>query len=139
MQNKFPLPNTIKFEYYERKLRKAIFDRIDLALSFKAGRNGVGCVAYKWIDGVINHDSIVKKIEEQMDLVDKFRKIYESDNRTFRNWDAAFNEINQSPVDYTEYCALRPGGLTFLQRAHLMDDEAVRSKAEAGNLWKNRF
>lgn len=130
--NKFPLPNVIKFEYYERKIRKANFDRIDYAIVFKPGRNGVGCVAHKWVDGVINHDAIVKKIEEQMDLIDELRKIYESDNRTFKNWDAAFNELNQSPVEYAEYCDLRPEGLTFLSRAHLIDDETARSKAEAG-------
>jgi hypothetical protein len=130
--NKFPLPNAIKFEYYERKLRKANFDRIDYAITFKPGRDGIGCVAYKWVDGVINHDAIVKKIEEQMDMIDALRKIYESDNRTFKNWDAAFNELNSAPVEYSEYCDLRPGGLTFLERAHLIDDETARSKAEAG-------
>ena len=130
--NKLPIPNTLKFEYYERKLRKANFDRIDFALDFKAGRDGVGCVAHKWVDGVINHDAIVKKIEEQMDLIDQLRKIYNSDNRTFQNWDAAFNEINLSPVEYAEYCELRPGGLTFIERAPRIEDETARSKAEAG-------
>lgn len=132
MSNKFPVPNALKAEYYERKLRKANFDRIDFALQFKPGRDGIGCVAFKWIDGVINHDAIVKKIEEQMDLVDQLRKLYESQNRNFKNWDAAFNEINQSPVEYTEYCELRPNALTFLARAPLIEDETVRSRAEAG-------
>jgi hypothetical protein len=124
------LPSEMKLEYYERRRFSATFDRMDLCLKFRSGLNGIGAIAIRWVDGIYNHDAQVKKIEEQMDLVDQLRKIYNKDNRTFKNWDAAWNAINLNPEDYAEYLELKPNGETFHERIKEITDPADRAVAE---------
>jgi hypothetical protein len=124
------LPSEMKLEYYERRRFGATFDRMDLCLKFRSGLNGIGAIAIRWVDGIYNHDTQVKKIEEQMDLVDQLRKIYNKDNRTFKNWDAAWNAINLNPEDYAEYLELKPNGETFHERIKEITDPADRAIAE---------
>lgn len=126
----YPLPSELKIEYYERKRYSATFDRMDLCLKFRSGLNGIGAIAIRWVDGIYNHDIQVKKIEEQMDIVDQLRKIYNKDNRTFKNWDAAWNVINNCPEDYAEYLELKPNGETFHERIQEITDPVDRATAE---------
>jgi hypothetical protein len=128
----YPLPPELLLEYYERRRFNATFDRIDLCLKFRSGLNGIGAIAIRWVDGIHNHDAQVKKIEEQMDLVDKARKIYLKENRTFKNWDAAWNSaLNTSPEDYAEYLELKTNGETFHERMKEIKDSVARATAEA--------
>jgi len=131
MKGNYPLPPELKYEYYERKRFAATFDRMDLSLKFRSGVNGIGAIIIKWTDGIYNHDAHVKKIEEQMDLIDQLRQIYEKENRTFKNWDAAWMSINTKPADYEEYLELRPLALTFHSRIQDMRDSGERAAAEA--------
>ena len=60
-----PLPIELKVEYYERKRYKTAFDKIDLVMKFRPGRNNEGAIASGWIDAIQVHDVIVKSIEEK--------------------------------------------------------------------------
>ena len=131
MKNSYPLPNELKLEYLERRRFNATFDRIDLCLKFRSGYKGIGAIAVKWTDGIYQHDIQVKKIEEQLDLVDKLRNIYNKENRTFKNWDAAWNSINIHQEDYREFLELKPNAETFHERIREITDPATRATAEA--------
>jgi hypothetical protein len=130
-RKEYPIPNELKFEYYERKRFSATFDRMDLSLKFRSGVGEIGGIVIKWVDGIFNHDAHVKKIEEQMDLIDNLRKIYDKDNRTFKNWDAAWGCIDTSPEDYAEFLELRPNALNFEVRIQTITDASERAQAEA--------
>lgn len=129
--NKFQIPNEMKYEYYERKRFAATFDRMDLSLKFRSGVNEIGAICIKWIDGIYLHDIHVKKIEEQMDLIDNLRKVYDKENRTFKNWAASWDAINTRPEDYAEFLELRPNCLNFHVRIQTITDNSDRAKAEA--------
>lgn len=45
---------------YERKPYNAIFDRIDLVGSFKAGKDGIGAVFVEFVESIYLHDEIAK-------------------------------------------------------------------------------
>ena len=126
-----PLPIELKVEYYERKRYKTAFDKMDLVMKFKPGRNNEGAIASGWIDAIQVHDVIVKSIEEKMDEIDRLRKSYDRLNRTFRNWDAAWTIINSSPEDYAEYLELRPRAKNFTALLRDIDDSAARATLEA--------
>lgn len=130
-RKEYSIPNDLKYEYYERKRFSATFDRMDLSLKFRSGVDEIGAIVIKWVDGIFNHDAHVKKIEEQMDLIDNLRKIYDKDNRTFKNWDAAWDCINTSPEDYAEFLELRPNSLNFEIRIQTMTDSSEKAAAEA--------
>lgn len=128
---KYAIPKELKTESYERKKLRATFARLDLVLKFRAGKDGIGAITRSWTDAIYWHDCMVKKVEEQMDIVDQLRKIYNKEQRTFRNWDAAWNALNRFPEDYIEYRRLDKESEGLEDRIKDMDDPVMKALAQA--------
>eukprot|EP01041_Mallomonas_annulata_P002202 gene2202-4283_t len=130
MLKPFEIPDSFKLEYYERRYFSGTFEKIDLAMKFRPGFNGVGAVFASWIDAISAHDIAVKEVEEKLDAVDQLRTIYDKHNRAFRNWDAAWTSLNIHPEDYEEYLSLIHAMETYDERIKQITDPEAKAKAK---------
>lgn len=120
------LPAELRLESYERRANAAVFDRLDLVVAFRPGKNGTGAVVKSFLDAIKCHDEIVVKLEAFMSDIDEMKKGYKKKNRLFRNLDSAWNVILENPVDYYEYLALLPKMENIEQQLEEAIDPVVR-------------
>lgn len=129
--NRFPIPNELKIEHYERRVQPAIFDRMDLVVKFIPGKDNIGAIVYGYIDAIKSHDDVVKRVEERWAEVDEIRKNFNKMNRQFRNMDGAWTSMNQRPDEFQEYLALLPKMKNIESRIERITDSIAKVKAEA--------
>ncbi len=91
---RYLLPMEMKIESYDSKKFFTTFDRVYLAVEFKAGINDIGAIFHQWKEAIPAHDVVVKEVEDQMDYIKVLRKAYNIKTKIFKNWDAALNIIN---------------------------------------------
>lgn len=128
-------------ETYEQRPQSAEFDRLDLAVDFRPGKDGIGAVVKVWvreynslrywshefhqnfIDAIARHDEIVKLMEEQLVEITALRRVYNKKKRLFQNLDSAWNAmIEDSPNDFQEYNALIPKMRNVQERLRIIED-----------------
>ncbi len=131
MARKLPLPEELKIENYERRRYVAVFDRIDLVLEFRAGKDGIGATIKCFLDAISKHDEIVTQIENQMNSVKEFKRIYRKKNRLFRNLDSAWNLMMTNPVEFNEYLDLLPKMERIEERIEQITDAESKAKVVA--------
>ena len=100
MKNEVELPDEFKLESYPRRVQEATFDRLDLVVTFRPGKDKIGATVRSFVDAITAHDEIVKVIEEKMNEIDVLRRHYRKKNRLFRNLDSAWNVILDNPAEF---------------------------------------
>lgn len=129
--NSLPIPKEIKPEHYERRKFEAVFHRLDLCIHFVPGHNRVGAIVKNFINGIPNHDAIVKKVEEKWAMIDEVSSILKKKNRLFRNLDAAYNSLLTKPEEYEEYLDLVPRMKNIELRLQTITDPEAKAKVES--------
>jgi hypothetical protein len=129
----FPLQDEQKLETYDRPPHEAVFDRIDLILTFLPGKDGRGMIVKSFLDAIPYHDEVVKKIEDKKNEIDELKLIYRKKNRLFRNLDSAWNVMleNNDPVAFHEYLELIPKMKNIEQRLTRVTDVEIKAKITA--------
>jgi hypothetical protein len=102
----YVLPDQFKLETYEKQIHFALFDRVELLLSFIPGRENTGAIFRTFIDAIKIHDEIIKEIEETIVIVDVLRRDYNKKNRLFQNYSNAWVLLLPKAVNYEEYTLL---------------------------------
>jgi len=124
-------PDELKQEMYERRVYNNTFDRIDLCLAFRPGKDDIGAICSHFVEAISMHDQIAKQMEEKMDEIIELRKIYNKKHRVFRNWDSSFNTMNTFQEDYQDYLQLLPKMTNYEERILEIEDPKAKAKAEA--------
>lgn len=124
------VPQELKIEFYERRPQSAEFDRVDFAINFVGGKNGVGAIVSSFQDNIIDHDTIVKVIEEKWKVIDVLQRDYNKKNRLFRNLDGAWNNVHDKPEEFDEYCKLIPKMKNIEARLLQIKDAKVKAALE---------
>jgi hypothetical protein len=101
-----PIPEELKAESYEKKRQEAVFDRVDQALLFVPGKNGIGAIVRGFIDAIRRHDELVKNIEDKLRAIDDIKREYKKKARLFRNFDNAWTAMYEPTFE--EYLELKP-------------------------------
>jgi ankyrin repeat protein len=130
VQIKAEIPQESKIEFYERRPQAAEFDRVDFAINFVAGKDGIGAIISSFQDNIIDHDAIVKVIEEKWKVIDVLQRDYNKKNRLFRNLDSAWNNVHDKPEEFAEYCKLIPKMKNIEQRLLQIKDAKVKAALE---------
>ncbi len=125
------LPDELKQETYELRPHVAEFDRLDLVVTMKPGKDGKGAIVESFIEAISNHDAVAKLIEEKMSELDELKKIFKKKHRIFRNWDSAHNIMNVFPDDMAEYKALLPKMANYEERIEEIKDPKILAQAVA--------
>lgn len=126
--NKLPLPEELKLENYSRRAQSAVFDRIDLVIDFRPGKDNIGATVKSFLDAIIKHDLHVHKYEEKLVQINELRRDYRKKNRLFRNLDSAWNVILTNPTDFNEYLSLIPKVQNAEQRLEEMTDPHAKAR-----------
>ena len=95
---RFPVPPELKVEFYERRRNTTNFERLELAIELIPGKDGIGAVVRNFIDAISLHDVAVKNVEDKWLEVEGLRHDFNRKNRLYRNFDSAWNTMNQNPV-----------------------------------------
>jgi len=109
----YVLPDQFKLETYERKVHLALFDRVELLLSFIPGRENTGAIFRTFIDAIKIHDEIIKEIEEMIVIVGVLNRDYKKKNRLFQNYSNAWVLLLPKAVEYEEYTLLVKNMLSY--------------------------
>lgn len=125
---KLELPENLRLENYPTRIHAATFDRLDLAVEFRAGKEGVGATVKGFIDAIAKHDAIVQTMEEAIKNVEECKRVYRKRNRLFRNLDSAWNLLLTNPTEFAEYNELLPKMKNMEQRLAAMDDPETKAK-----------
>ena len=125
------LPDELKQETYELRPHVAEFDRLDLVVAMKPGKDGKGAIIDYFIEAIPNHDAVAKLIEEKMSELDELKSIYKKKHRIFRNWDSAHNIMNVFPDDMAEYKTLLPKMANYEERIEEIKDPKILAQAVA--------
>ncbi len=125
-----PIPPELKPESYEKRKFETVFHRLDLTIEFIPGKDKKGAIVRRFINGIPNHDAIVKSIEEKMDLINEVNNNLKKKLRLFRNLDAAYNMMLTSPDDFDEYQSLIPRMVNVKQRLEAITDPESKVKLE---------
>ena len=60
MSSRYPIPQELKLEAYERRKHDAELDNLTLTLNLIPGHAGVGAICQGFIDAISKHDEAVK-------------------------------------------------------------------------------
>lgn len=124
-------PSFLKLEFFERRRNEALFERLDFTVNFIPGHADTGAIVKSWINGIIDHDNIVKLIEELMAKVIVLKRDFKKKNRLYRNLDSSWSIMLVKPDEYDEYLALLPKMVGIEERIEKIKDEKAKVKAEA--------
>lgn len=124
------IPAELKLENYEKQTHTASFDRIDLVISFRPGRDNIGATVKGFLEAIPAHDDIVKRIEEKMEEISILKRNYYRKNRLFRNLDSAWNLALDNPVDFYEYMELLPKIPKIERRLAQVDDVVIKTQLQ---------
>lgn len=127
---KVAIPDELKLENYERRIQTASFDRLDLVISFRPGRDGKGATVKGFLEAIPSHDDIVKVIEEKMADIVVLKRNYHKKNRLFRNLDSAWNLTLDNPVDFYFYMDLAPKIDKIVKRLELVEDVVIKTQLQ---------
>jgi hypothetical protein len=130
MMNKLELPDELKLENYEKRIQTASFDRLDLVISFRPGKDNIGLTVKGFLDAIPAHDAIVKVIEEKMVEIVELKRTYHKKNRLFRNLDSAWNLTLDNPVEFYAYMELVPKIPKIEQRLKVVEDLVVKAQLQ---------
>ncbi len=108
-----------------------MFDRLDLVVDFRAGRNGIGATMKSFIDAIKAHDGMVLRLEASMLALATLKKGYKTKNRLFRNLDSAWNVILENPIDYYDYLELLPKMDNIVEKLKLIIDPVDKEELHA--------
>lgn len=133
---KVDLPEELKLENYEKRIQTASFDRIDLVIDFRGGKDNIGATVKGFLDAIPAHDDIVKAIEEKMADIVILKRNYYKKNRLFRNLDSAWNLTLDNPVDFYEYMDLVPKISKIEQRLEIVEDVVIKAQLQE---WRDRY
>jgi hypothetical protein len=129
-----PLPDELKIENYDRVHHPAVFDRVDQAVEFIPGKDGIGAIVKSFIYAIRQHDVTVKKIEEKLHVIDGIKREFRKKNRLFRNFDNAWTAMYDPTFE--EYLDLKPKMLNIDARIDDAEDLMLKSRLV---LEKKRF
>ncbi len=127
---KVAIPDELKLENYEKRTQTASFDRLDLVISFRPGKDGFGATVKGFLESIPAHDAIVKVIEEKMAEIIILKRNYHRKNRLFRNLDSAWNLTLDNPVDFYFYMDLVPKIGKIEKRIDLVEDVALKTQLQ---------
>lgn len=127
---KVDIPEELKLENYEKRTQTASFDRIDLVISFRGGKDNIGATVKGFMDAIPAHDNIVKTIEEKMEEIVVLKRNYYKKNRLFRNLDSAWNLTLDNPVDFYEYLELVPKMPKIEKRLAVVEDVVIKAQLQ---------
>jgi hypothetical protein len=128
---KYPVPDALKIETYDRRPQVACFERVDLGVTFRPGKGGVGLIVRQFIDAIVNHDAIVKTVEERWMEIDELRRISNRINKKLRSFDGAWSIINEFPQEFIEYTKLLPKMKNIEMRLKMITDVTAKAKAQS--------
>jgi hypothetical protein len=127
---KVDIPEDLKLENYEKRIQTASFDRLDLVISFRAGKDDIGATVKGFMDAIPAHDAIVKEIEEKMAEIVLLKRNYYKKNRLFRNLDSAWNLTLDNPVDFYAYLDLVPKMPKIEKRLAIVEDVVIKAQLQ---------
>lgn len=131
MTERFAVPPDLKVEFYERRRQTSSFDRLDFALELIPGMDGVGAIVRNFTDAIALHDIAVKNVEDKWLETQGLRHDFNRKNRLYRNFDSAWNTMNQNQAELDEYLALAPGMVEMEERIKRITDAKAKVKAES--------
>jgi hypothetical protein len=127
---KVGIPEELKLENYEKRIQTASFDRLDLVISFRPGKDNIGATVKGFLEAIPAHDAIVKTIEEKMEEIVVLKRNYYKKNRLFRNLDSAWNLTLDNPVDFYEYLDLVPKMPKIEKRLAVVEDVVIKTQLQ---------
>jgi hypothetical protein len=127
---KVGIPEELKLENYEKRIQTASFDRLDLVISFRPGKDNIGATVKGFFEAIPAHDAIVKTIEEKMEEIVVLKRNYYKKNRLFRNLDSAWNLTLDNPVDFYEYLDLVPKMPKIEKRLAVVEDVVIKTQLQ---------
>ena len=127
---KVKIPDELKLENYEKRIQTASFDRLDLVISFRPGKDGIGATVKGFLEAIPAHDAIVKVIEEKMSEIVELKRNYHKKNRLFRNLDSAWNLTLDNPVDFYFYLDLVPKMTKITKRLEVVEDIVIKTQLQ---------
>lgn len=127
---KVDIPYELKLENYEKRIQTASFDRLDLVISFRAGKDNIGATVKGFLEAIPAHDAMVKTIEEKMAEISILKRNYYKKNRLFRNLDSAWNLTLDNPVEFYDYLELVPKIPKIKQRLDIVEDVVIKAQLQ---------
>ena len=131
MVERFAVPAELKVEFYERRRQTSSFDRLHLAIELIPGHNGIGAIVRGFIDAIALHDVAVKNVEDKWLEVEGLRHDFSRKNRLYRNFDSAWNAMNENQAELDEYLELLPQMVDMEERIKRITDAKAKVKAES--------
>lgn len=124
------IPDALKAETYERRTFEGSFHRLNLAIRFHSGNDGVGAVVKHFIDAIPNHDKMVKRVEDSLLHMEGLKSVLKKKNCLFKNLDSSFNTLLTNPDELDEYMDLIPKMKNIDARIKAIRQTEARVKAE---------
>ena len=131
MSARYPIPQELKLEAYERRKHDAELDNLTLTLNLIPGNDGVGAICQGFIDAIANHDVAVRSVEDQWVSMQHISKDFKVKNRIYRNIDGAWNTLSaDNKADFDEFQELIPRVQNAEERLKVVKDPKVKIKLE---------
>lgn len=131
MTERFLVPDELKIELYPRRDLSASFDRMELALELVSGKDGIGAIVRGFILAIQQHDAAVKAVEDKWLELEGLKKDFNRKNRTYRNFDSAWNTLLDNQAELDEYIELAPRMVDMEERIKRITDAKAKVKAES--------